>query len=85
MKRWTTQCAREQNPQSSGTGLGSCHMARRGISMPLLNNILLNPEEVAEVRPGRVILQSRAKIGTSSQLVRVFDDVGGHLLSNEQD
>jgi hypothetical protein len=53
--------------------------------MPLLNNILLNPEEVAEVRPGRVILQSRAKIGTSSQLVRVFDDVGGHLLSNEQD
>ena len=43
--------------------------------MPLLSDILRNPEQVAEVRPGRVILQSRVKIGASSQLVRVFVDV----------
>ena len=28
-----------------------------------------------EVRPGRIILQSRARIGTHNQLVRVFVDV----------
>jgi hypothetical protein len=50
-------------------------MARRGISMPLLNDILRNPEQVAEVRPGRIILQSRVQVGTTSQLVRVFVDV----------
>jgi hypothetical protein len=43
--------------------------------MPLLNDILRNPEQVVEVRPGRVILQSRVQIATSSQLVRVFVDM----------
>jgi hypothetical protein len=28
-----------------------------------------------EVRPGRIILQSRARIGTHNQLLRVFVDV----------
>jgi len=50
-------------------------MARRGISVVLLKSVLRNPEQVAEVRPGRVILQSGVRIGTRSQLIRVFVDV----------
>jgi len=50
-------------------------MARRGISVALLKGVLRKPEQVMEVRPGRIILQSRARIGTHNQLVRVFVDV----------
>jgi hypothetical protein len=43
--------------------------------MALLNGVLRNPEQVVELRPGRVILQSRVQIGANSQLVRVFVDI----------
>ena len=50
-------------------------MARRGISVALLKGVLRNPEQAVEVRPGRVILQSRTRIGPHNQLIRVFVDV----------
>jgi hypothetical protein len=43
--------------------------------MALLASVLRDPEQVVEVRPGRVILQSRVRIGTHNQLIRVFVDV----------
>ena len=50
-------------------------MQRRGISVALLAGVLRDPEQVLEVRLGRVILQSRVQIRTSQQLIRVFVDV----------
>ncbi len=50
-------------------------LQRRGISVALLAGVLRDPEQVLEVRLGRVILQSRVQIGTSQQLIRVFVDV----------
>ena len=50
-------------------------MRRRGIDIDVVRSILINPEQVIEVRPGRVVLQSRVNIANLSQLVRVFIDV----------
>ena len=50
-------------------------MVRRGIPERLLRSVLHNPEQVAEVRPGRVVLQSVVTIGDKGYLVRVFVDV----------
>lgn len=50
-------------------------MRRRGIGIDVVRSILLDPEQVLEVRPGRVVLQSRMNIDGRRQLVRVFIDV----------
>ena len=42
--------------------------------MAAVNAILRNPEQAAEIRPGRVVLQSRRKVDNRTQLIRVFVD-----------
>ena len=37
--------------------------------------VLASPEQVLEVRPNRVVLQSRVNLGSTAQLIRVFVDV----------
>ena len=53
----------------------AAQIIRRGIPEPLLHSVLRNPEQVAEVRPGRVVLQSVVTMGDQRYLVRVFVDV----------
>ena len=52
-------------------------MARRGLSEPIIRSVLTAPEQEEEVRPGRMVLQSRVDMGepARSYLVRVFVDV----------
>lgn len=52
-------------------------MARRGLSEDVLRGVLSGPEQRLEVRPGRVVLQSRMPFGVPSRtfLIRVFVDI----------
>ncbi len=52
-------------------------MERRGLGVELVRSVLSAPEQRIEVRPGRVVLQSRRPMGESAKtcLVRVFIDV----------
>jgi hypothetical protein len=52
-------------------------MARRRLSQQTVDLVLIAPEQRLEVRPGRVVLQSRVRAGTLGRiyLVRVFVDM----------
>lgn len=52
-------------------------LSRRGLSEEMIRVILSAPEQRFEVRPGRVVLQSRMTMGKPGTLylVRVFVDV----------
>ncbi len=58
------------------TDHAASQMTRRRISLVLVHDVLRNPQQVLDVRPGRVVLQSRVMIDEKSQLVRVFVDTG---------
>ncbi len=55
-------------------------MHRRGLSESVVRSILVAPEQRLEVRPGRIVLQSRIPMGSMNRayLVRVFVDVDRH-------
>ena len=48
---------------------------RRRLSVESIDGILKNPEQRLDVRPGRVVLQSRVQEFGSEYLVRVFVDI----------
>jgi hypothetical protein len=48
---------------------------RRGLSTESIDGILKTPEQRLEVRPGRVVLQSRFHEFGSEYLLRVFVDI----------
>ena len=52
-------------------------MRRRGLSEELVQQVLRSPEQRIELRPGRVVLQSRIFMGEPAKryLLRVFLDV----------
>lgn len=52
-------------------------MERRGLSQHVVRTVLTAPEQRVDVRPGRVVLQSRITAGVPAKvhLVRVFVDV----------
>lgn len=52
-------------------------MGRRGITADMVYEVFVSPEQRIDVRPGRVVLQSRISMGTPRQpyLLRVFVDV----------
>lgn len=52
-------------------------MSRRGLNEEIVRGILGSPEQGIEIRPGRVVLQSRVSMGEPSKtyLVRVFVDI----------
>jgi hypothetical protein len=54
-------------------------MRRRGIDIELVRSILRDPEQVLEVQPGRVVLQSQVNVD-GRKLVRVFIDVDESLM-----
>lgn len=50
-------------------------MERRGISKNQVDQVLGEPEQMQEDRPGRCVYQSRLPFGVSLYLVRVFVDI----------
>ncbi len=48
---------------------------RRGLGTEVIDAVLRNPGQRLEVRPGRVVLQSRIQESGSEYLVRVFVDI----------
>lgn len=52
-------------------------MGRRGLSEETIRQVLSSPEQRLEVRPGRVLLQSRIAVGEPARmyLVRVVVDI----------
>lgn len=64
------------------TGHALHQMQRRSISEDLVKNIIEAPEQSEEVRPGRLVLQSKIMMGEppSQFVIRVFVDVVGESL-----
>ena len=50
-------------------------LERRQITKALVSSVMHAPEQIIEVRTGRVALQSRVQIGGVTYLLRVFVDV----------
>lgn len=50
-------------------------MQRRGIGREVVLQVIAGPEQTADVRPGRVVLQSRVAQEGKIYLVRIFVDV----------
>jgi uncharacterized protein DUF4258 len=48
---------------------------RRGLTVKTIDEILKSPEQRLDVRPGRVVLQSRIEESGLEYLVRVFVDI----------
>ena len=52
-------------------------MQRRGLTQEIIKSVMDSPDQVIEVRPGRIILQSRIERGDPPKLylIRAFVDV----------
>ena len=50
-------------------------IGRRGLKRETIDQVLKNPEQRFDVRPGRVVLQSRIQESGRELLIRVFVDV----------
>jgi len=48
---------------------------RRGLTVKTIDEILKSPEQRLDVRPGRVVLQSRIEESGLEYLIRVFVDI----------
>ena len=57
------------------TDHATTELKQRRLSMEVIDGVLRNPEQRLEVRPGRVVLQSRIQESGSENLVRVFVDI----------
>ncbi|MGH7846546.1 MAG: DUF4258 domain-containing protein [Candidatus Binatia bacterium] len=57
------------------TDHATTEIERRGLSAETIDGILKSPEQRLQVRPGRVVLQSRVQEFGSEHLVRVFVDI----------
>ena len=57
------------------TDHATTEIERRGLSVETIDRILKSPEQRLEVRPGRVVLQSRVQEFGSEYWVRVFVDI----------
>jgi Domain of unknown function (DUF4258) len=57
------------------TDHATTEIERRGLSAERIDGVLKNPEQRLDVRPGRVVLQSRVQEFGSEYLVRVFVDI----------
>jgi hypothetical protein len=52
-------------------------MNRRGLSEEVVRSVLEGPDQLIEIRPGRVVMQSQVKMNLppKAYLIRVFVDV----------
>lgn len=56
------------------SGHAAYEIDRRGIRTETIDEVLKNPEQRFDVRPGRVVLQSRIQEAGREFLIRVFVD-----------
>ncbi len=56
------------------TDHAAIEIGRRGLKRETIDRVLKNPEQRFDVRPGRVILQSRIQESGKEFLIRVFVD-----------
>ena len=57
------------------TDHAASEIGRRGLKRETVDQVLKNPEQKFDVRPGRVVLQSRIQESGREFLIRVFVDV----------
>jgi hypothetical protein len=57
------------------TDHATIELTRRRLSTEVIDIVLRNPEQRFEVRPHRIVLQSRVQESGSEYLVRVFVDI----------
>jgi len=50
-------------------------LQRRGLGKQELDDVLRNPGQRLNVRPGRVVLQSKTQEGGTEYLLRIFVDI----------
>lgn len=50
-------------------------LGRRGLDKQDLDRVLRNPGQRLDVRPGRVVLQSKTQQGGTEYLLRIFVDI----------
>lgn len=50
-------------------------LRRRGLDKQDLDGVLKNPGQRLDVRPGRVVLQSKTQEGEAEYLLRIFVDI----------
>jgi uncharacterized protein DUF4258 len=50
-------------------------LRRRGLDKQDVEDVLRNPGQCLDVRPGRVVLQSKAQHGETEYLLRIFIDI----------
>ncbi|MDE0025004.1 MAG: DUF4258 domain-containing protein, partial [Spirochaetaceae bacterium] len=62
-------------PDAILTPHAQSQMRRRGVTENAIRAVLASPEQVLEVRPNRVVLQSRVQTGPAEKLFRVFVDI----------
>ena len=67
--------AAEPNTDYIITDHATAEIERRGLSLETIDEILKSPEQRLDVRPGRVVLQSRVQEFSSEYWVRVFVDI----------
>ena len=60
------------------TSHAAFEMRRRAITEELVRQVLSNPGQRMEVRPGRVVLQSQIPLEGKIYLTRVFVDIDPH-------
>jgi hypothetical protein len=67
-------------PESILTAHARWELSRRGLSETTIHAIRSAPEQRSEVRPGRVVLQSKIEVDHPKKtvLVRIFVDVDRH-------
>jgi hypothetical protein len=59
------------------TAHAAMELERRGLSEEMVRRVLANPEQGADVRVGRIVLQSRMDMGQPAKeyLMRLFVDI----------
>lgn len=57
------------------TDHATIELSRRRLSTEVIDSVLRNPDQRFEVRPHRVVLQSRVQESGSEYVVRVFVDI----------
>ncbi len=59
------------------TDHAAAELKRRGLSEQIIRQVLADPAQQEDIRPGRIVLQSRVTMGAPRKeyLIRVFADV----------
>lgn len=65
------------------SGHAALEAGRRGLSPDIIRRVVEAPEQTEEIRPGRIVAQSRIQMGNDAKIysIRVFVDVDREILA----